>query len=88
MAPSNTDQALSPARQGRDRHRAGPLWPRPGPDELLPAALPPRWTGHALRRSYAQAAHEARKDMLETGRHGGWADGSKALAGYFNRAGI
>jgi integrase len=57
------------------------------PDDLLPD-LPPRWSGHSLRRGYAKAAREAKKDMLESGRHGGWADGSRAFAGYFDRAAI
>jgi integrase len=57
------------------------------PDDLLPN-LPPRWSGHSLRRGYAKAAREAKKDMLESGRHGGWADGSRAFAGYFDRAAI
>ncbi|MEU5666527.1 tyrosine-type recombinase/integrase [Streptomyces longwoodensis] len=57
------------------------------PTELLPD-LPPRWSGHSLRRGFATAAKQAGKDLIETGRHGGWTDGSKSLAGYFDQAGI
>ncbi|MFD3937820.1 integrase [Streptomyces sp. NPDC058611] len=55
------------------------------PDTLL-ADLPARWTGHALRRGYAEATRKAKKDMLEAARHGGWVDGSRAFAGYHDRA--
>ncbi|MFI1726401.1 tyrosine-type recombinase/integrase [Streptomyces sp. NPDC020489] len=57
------------------------------PAGLLPD-LPPRWSGHSLRRGFATAAKQAGKDLIETGRHGGWADGSKSLAGYFDQARI
>ncbi|WP_055625773.1 tyrosine-type recombinase/integrase [Streptomyces hirsutus] len=57
------------------------------PTELLPD-LPPRWSGHSLRRGFATAAKQAGADLIETGRHGGWTDGSKSLAGYFDQAGI
>ena len=56
------------------------------PEQLLPD-LPPRWSGHSLRRGFATAAKQAGADLLETGRHGGWADGSVSLAGYFEEAG-
>ncbi|MFG2306692.1 tyrosine-type recombinase/integrase [Actinacidiphila glaucinigra] len=57
------------------------------PSLLLPD-LPPRWSGHSLRRGFATAAKQAGKDLIETGRHGGWTDGSKSLASYFDQAGI
>lgn len=57
------------------------------PSELLPD-LPPRWSGHSLRRGFATAAKQAGANLIETGRHGGWVDGSKSLAGYFEQAGI
>ncbi|MET8453496.1 tyrosine-type recombinase/integrase [Streptomyces sp. NPDC005209] len=57
------------------------------PTELLPD-LPPRWSGHSLRRGFATAAKQAGKDLIETARHGGWVDGSKSLAGYFEQAGM
>ncbi|MFD3717012.1 integrase [Streptomyces sp. NPDC058674] len=66
----------------RTARRAGLLQ---RPDALLPD-LPARWTGHALRRGYAEATRKAKKDMLEAARHGGWVDGSKAFAGYHDRA--
>ncbi|MBH1934103.1 integrase [Streptomyces sp. AV19] len=56
------------------------------PADLLPD-LPARWTGHSLRRGFATAARKAGKDMIETARHGGWVDGSKALTSYFEEAG-
>lgn len=55
------------------------------PDQLLPAA-PPRWSGHSLRRGFATAARRAGHDLLRIGRHGGWADGSRALLGYLEDA--
>ncbi|MFI1869688.1 integrase [Streptomyces jumonjinensis] len=57
------------------------------PDTILPDG-DPRWTGHALRRGYAEASRQAKKDPLEAARHGGWVDGSKAFARYFDRAAI
>ncbi|WP_158717966.1 integrase [Streptomyces sp. NRRL F-2664] len=56
------------------------------PDHVLPDGTA-RWTGHALRRGYAEATRHAKKDPLEAARHGGWADGSRAFAGYHDRAG-
>ncbi|MET9852209.1 integrase [Streptomyces sp. NPDC006450] len=67
----------------RAARRAGLL----RPDQLLPEGAP-RWTGHALRRGYATAIREAKKDQLEAARHGGWVDGSRAFAGYHDRAGV
>lgn len=46
------------------------------------AALDGRWTGHSLRRGFATAARRAGHDLERIGRHGGWADGSRALLGY------
>ncbi|WP_246143717.1 tyrosine-type recombinase/integrase [Actinacidiphila oryziradicis] len=47
------------------------------------AGLKGQWTGHSLRRGFATAARKAGHDIVSIGRHGGWADGSKALLGYF-----
>jgi site-specific recombinase XerD len=47
------------------------------------AALEGQWSGHSLRRGFATAARKAGHDLVRIGRHGGWADGSKALLGYF-----
>jgi site-specific recombinase XerD len=41
-----------------------------------------QWTGHSLRRGFATAARRAGHDLERIGRHGGWADGSRALLGY------
>ncbi|GLX02958.1 tyrosine-type recombinase/integrase [Microtetraspora sp. NBRC 16547] len=46
------------------------------------ADLDGRWTGHSLRRGFATAARRAGAGLERIGRHGGWADGSKALLGY------
>ncbi|MFF4653579.1 tyrosine-type recombinase/integrase [Streptomyces sp. NPDC001380] len=46
------------------------------------AHLEGRWTGHSMRRGFATAARRAGHDLERIGRHGGWADGSKALLGY------
>lgn len=80
--------AGSPARASGTRCPGPPPAPAcPPPTELLPD-LPPRWSGHSLRHGFATAAKQAGKDFIETGRHGGWTDGSKSLAGYFDQAGI
>jgi site-specific recombinase XerD len=50
------------------------------------AGLKGQWTGHSLRRGFATAARKAGHDIVTIGRHGGWADGSKALLGYFEDA--
>lgn len=47
------------------------------------AGLEGHWSGHSLRRGFATAARKARHDLVRIGRHGGWADGSRALLGYF-----
>ncbi|MEV6155415.1 site-specific integrase [Nonomuraea sp. NPDC052129] len=46
------------------------------------AGLEGRWTGHSLRRGFATAARRSGAALERIGRHGGWADGSKALLGY------
>jgi len=46
------------------------------------AGLHGRWTGHSLRRGFATAARRAGAKLERIGRHGGWADGSRALLGY------
>jgi site-specific recombinase XerD len=47
------------------------------------ASLEGQWSGHSLRRGFATAARKAGHDLIRIGRHGGWADGSRALLGYF-----
>ena len=42
----------------------------------------PKLTAHSLRAGGASGAHLGGADLLTTGRHGGWTDGSKALLGY------
>ncbi|MGW4644086.1 tyrosine-type recombinase/integrase [Sphaerisporangium sp. NPDC004334] len=46
------------------------------------AGLEGRWTDHSLRRGFATAARRAGANLERIGRHGGWADGSRALLGY------
>ncbi|WP_203959521.1 hypothetical protein [Sphaerisporangium siamense] len=46
------------------------------------AGLEGRWSGHSLRRGFATAARRDGKTLERIGRHGGWADGSRALLGY------
>ncbi|MFF2933549.1 tyrosine-type recombinase/integrase [Streptomyces mirabilis] len=41
-----------------------------------------RWRSHSMRRGFVTAARAAGKDLVDIGRHGGWADGSKALLAY------
>ena len=50
---------------------------------LDPDAL---WSGHSLRRGLATEARRAGHDQIRIGRHGGWVDGSRALAGYVEDA--
>lgn len=50
------------------------------------AQLPGRWRSHSLRRGFVNSAREAGADIVDIGRHGGWADGSKALIGYIEEA--
>lgn len=50
------------------------------------AGLDGRWTGHSLRRGFATAARRDGKPLERIGRHGGWADGSRALLGYIEEA--
>ncbi|MDP9842267.1 site-specific integrase [Streptosporangium lutulentum] len=46
------------------------------------AGLEGRWTGHSLRRGFATEARKAGAQLEKISRHGGWADGSKAMLGY------
>lgn len=46
------------------------------------AGLEGRWIGHSLRRGFATATRRAGANLERIGRHGGWADGSRALLGY------
>ncbi|GAA0500677.1 tyrosine-type recombinase/integrase [Streptomyces olivaceiscleroticus] len=43
---------------------------------------PGRWTSHSLRRGFVKTSRQAKVDMVQIGRHGGWDDKSKALIGY------
>jgi integrase len=46
------------------------------------AGLKGQWTGHSLRRGFATEARKAGTQLEKISRHGGWADGSKAMLGY------
>lgn len=50
------------------------------------AGLTGQWSGHSLRRGFATAARRAGASLERIGRHGGWADGSRALLGYLEDA--
>ncbi|MFI9236917.1 tyrosine-type recombinase/integrase [Streptomyces sp. NPDC053079] len=50
------------------------------------AELEGRWRSHSLRRGFVNASRKAGHDIVKIGRHGGWADGSKALLGYIDDA--
>lgn len=50
------------------------------------AGLTGQWSGHSLRRGFATAARRGGASLERIGRHGGWADGSKALLGYLEEA--
>lgn len=55
---------------------------RLGADALLSG----QWTGHSMRRGFATEARRNGHDLERIGRHGGWADGSRALLGYLEDA--
>lgn len=58
--------------------------PAPGPG---PAGEPGRrYTGHSVRRGGATSMLRAGADPLSVSRHGRWADGSRAFAGYVEEA--
>jgi integrase len=46
------------------------------------AGIEGRWRSHSMRRGFVTAARATGKDLVDIGRHGGWADGSKALLAY------
>ncbi|MDF3290737.1 tyrosine-type recombinase/integrase [Streptomyces sp. RB6PN23] len=50
------------------------------------AGLVGQWTGHSLRRGFATAARRNGANLERIGRHGGWADGSRALLAYIEDA--
>ncbi|MFC1418792.1 integrase [Streptacidiphilus cavernicola] len=52
------------------------------------ADLPGRWRSHSLRRGLVNAARANGADLVDIGRHGDWADGSKELIGYIDEADI
>jgi integrase len=56
--------------------------------ETTPAtpAAPRRYSGHSLRRGGATAMLKAGAQPLNVSRHGRWADGSRAFAGYVEEA--
>jgi integrase len=61
-------------------------------DPASPAAAPPaagerrRYSGHSLRRGGATSMLKAGAQPLNVSRHGRWADGSRAFAGYVEEA--
>jgi integrase len=64
---------------------AGP--PAPAPDrEQRRAAEGRRYSGHSLRRGGATSMLKAGAQPLNVSRHGRWADGSRAFAGYVEEA--
>lgn len=69
---------------------AGRITPRAAADVIARCAdlagLTGQWSGHSLRRGFATAARRRGADLEVIGRHGGWADGSKALLGYIEDA--
>ncbi|MFJ7990307.1 integrase [Streptomyces sp. NPDC096351] len=46
--------------------------------------MPGKWTSHSLRRGFVKSARDAKADIVDIGRHGGWDDRSKALIGYID----
>lgn len=69
---------------------SGRITPRAAADVVARCAdvagLTGQWSGHSLRRGFATAARRAGADLEVIGRHGGWADGSRALLGYIEDA--
>jgi integrase len=63
--------------------------PRPAPVAAAPAPPAPgerRYSGHSLRRGGATSMLKAGAQPLNVSRHGRWADGSRAFAGYVEEA--
>ncbi|MGH3294502.1 MAG: hypothetical protein ACRDP7_22140, partial [Trebonia sp.] len=61
----------------------------PGPassHEQPPPADRRRYSGHSLRRGGATSMLKAGAQPLNVSRHGRWADGSRAFAGYVEEA--
>ena len=60
------------------------------PGAASPQAPPPgerrRFSGHSLRRGGATSMLKAGAEPLNVSRHGRWADGSRAFAGYVEEA--
>ena len=60
------------------------------PGDPAPRMLPPgerrRYSGHSLRRGGATSMLKAGAEPLNVSRHGRWADGSRAFAGYVEEA--
>ena len=52
----------------------------------MPPAMRRRYSGHSLRRGGATAMLKAGAQPLNVSRHGRWADGSRAFAGYVEEA--
>ena len=69
---------------------SGRITPRAAADVVArcadAAGLTGQWSGHSLRRGFATAARRDGADLEVIGRHGGWADGSRALLGYIEDA--
>jgi integrase len=63
----------------RDPAPSGPPGERPPPDQR-------RYSGHSLRRGGATSMLKAGAQPLNVSRHGRWADGSRAFAGYVEEA--
>jgi integrase len=61
--------------------------PRPAPASAAPPAPGERrYSGHSLRRGGATSMLKAGAQPLNVSRHGRWADGSRAFAGYVEEA--
>jgi integrase len=71
-----------------DRHdaRDGDADGRPAPPPEGTAAERRRYSGHSLRRGGATSMLKAGAQPLNVSRHGRWADGSRAFAGYVEEA--
>jgi integrase len=80
-------QAAGLAAPGALPDPSGPAGPAPSREpSLSPSGERRRYSGHSLRRGGATSMLTAGAQPLSVSRHGRWADGSRAFAGYVEEA--
>jgi integrase len=84
LAGSVTSSGRAPSGDGRPARAASPG--QPSSPEPPSSAERRRYSGHSLRRGGATSMLKAGAQPLNVSRHGRWADGSRAFAGYVEEA--